>query len=140
MRKLSAIVTIAAALLAGTTATAVATVPAAQPAAAAQPRQCGEDVYGYDGYWGQKVCGTRTMEADWNGDGSRMEKFVIGTDNAVWHIWPGSGGWWSMGGSADDTSSWGWDSAGRWVQVMDFHQNHYCAYDRGSGWSGWYGC
>lgn len=43
------------------------------------------------GYAGQKICSTQTYTHIVNGVSTEM--FVIGTDWAVWHAWPGSGGW-----------------------------------------------
>lgn len=50
------------------------------------------------GYTGRRVCGFDYSA--YSRGGSNLEWFVVGGDYAIWHIWPGSGGWRSLGGVA----------------------------------------
>ncbi|HEV2634040.1 MAG TPA: hypothetical protein VGX23_02765 [Actinocrinis sp.] len=51
------------------------------------------------GYGGQTICGTFGFE-DYNPNAGNDEAFVIGLDWSIWHAWPGSNGWHSLGGQA----------------------------------------
>ena len=76
--------------------------------------------------------------ASWAED--RLDVFVKGTDNAVWHLWWDGAwnGWESLGGTIDDSPAAVSRGDGR-VDVFgrgtDNHLWHLC-FD-GSGWSGW---
>jgi hypothetical protein len=63
---------------------------------------CPITVYGYTG---QRVCGYGYSYID-RGNGN-VEWFVIGTNYAVYHIWPSSGGWKSLGGQSSRNDTWG---------------------------------
>jgi hypothetical protein len=57
------------------------------------------------GYGGEAICGTQ--EAYYPDQANSTEDFVIGLDWSVWHAWPGSNGWHSLGGQADHIeASW----------------------------------
>ena len=51
------------------------------------------------GYGGEAICDTFGFE-DYNPNAGTDEAFVIGLDWSIWHAWPGSDGWHSLGGQA----------------------------------------
>lgn len=91
------------------------------------------------GYTGQRICGYDYTSFDWGG--GNVEYFVIGGDYAIWHIWNGSGGWQSLGGTAGAFSSNGVypisNVTGVWTYGTD--GNRWCN-DWGTPWSGWHLC
>lgn len=56
---------------------------------------CAITKYGYSGW---RICEFTYSYID-RGNGN-VEWFVVGSDYAIYHIWPGSGGWHSLGGRA----------------------------------------
>jgi hypothetical protein len=100
---------------------------------------CATEVYGYTGY---RIC-----EFAWfyvrHVNGSK-EYFVVGTNYAVFHIWPGSGGWKSLGGKArraipngtypvTDTGYYG-------VRTIGTDNWSWCRFNVRGSWSGWDTC
>jgi uncharacterized low-complexity protein len=51
------------------------------------------------GYTGEKICGTGNFTT-LNTSSGVDESFLIGLDWSIWHDWPGSNGWHSLGGQA----------------------------------------
>ena len=52
------------------------------------------------GYSGEAICGTLELHATPNPNSGVDEDFIIGLDWSIWHAWPGSNGWHSLGGQA----------------------------------------
>jgi hypothetical protein len=93
------------------------------------------------GYAGQMICGTNDLDHYVNG--SVTEVFVIGTDWSVWHAWSGSGGWHSLGGQAERSTSGGvfqWSSAPYAFWVYGTDGNQWCDNWGSPNWGGWYLC
>jgi hypothetical protein len=91
--------------------------------------------HGYSGYY---ICGFRTDYWTWGGDGN-IEYFVIGLDYAVWHTWPGAGGWHSLGGVAgqyDVNGVWALPTT-RYIRVIGTDNQWWCRYWSGGTWPGW---
>lgn len=94
------------------------------------------------GYAGEYICGFNVLPVAHDG---LTEYFVVGTDYAIWHIWPGSGGWHSLGGKARKATPNGvylegivsTDSWGIYTYGTD---NHTWCNNWGIPWSGWYSC
>lgn len=94
---------------------------------------CAVTVYGYTGY---RIC-----EFVWSylphPDGT-IEYFVVGTNYAIFHIWPGSGGWHSLGGQARAATPNGAYSYYYGVSTVGTNNLLYC---RDWPWTfGWYTC
>lgn len=66
------------------------------PAAASAFTACPVSAFGYGG---EAICDTFGF-SDYNPDSGTDEAFVIGLDWSIWHAWPGSNGWHSLGGQA----------------------------------------
>lgn len=94
---------------------------------------CPVEQYGYRG--------TAICEFGWNYmvHPSGIEYFVIGTNFAVYHVWPGSGGWKSLGGRARAAEPNGVTVIGnRTIRIVGTNRALYC---RDWPWSsGWYRC
>ncbi|WP_213455507.1 hypothetical protein [Rhizomonospora bruguierae] len=102
--------------------------------------KCAVTEYGYTGY---RIC-----EFDWlavyKSNGS-VEYFVVGTNYAIFHIWPGSGGWKSLGGKA---SSWAPNGVyyltvsggdyGVWTYGTD--ERPWCTINASGRWTSWFSC
>jgi hypothetical protein len=52
------------------------------------------------GYSGEMICGTGDLVVLPNPSSGVDEVFIIGLDWSIWHAWPGSNGWHSLGGQA----------------------------------------
>jgi hypothetical protein len=119
----------------------VSTPSAASAPSAAPAASCPVVRYGYTG---NAMCYTWAMDVDWNGDGRRLETFVVAPNRTVWHAWPGSGGWRVMPGNktADDMENAWWSGTTRNIAVWVNHPTVYwCISDPGSGWTGvWRDC
>jgi hypothetical protein len=85
------------------------------------------------GYGGEMICGT--VEATYTVNGTPKESFVIGTDWAVWHAWPGSNGWHSLHGQALHFT--GTDSAGRTSGVFGVNSAHEAVWVWGTDGNPW---
>lgn len=142
MRSVIGRLSIVAALVLGVLAVTGAPV---QASAASADDGCTVD---FQGVWGQFRCDTWIATISFQND--TQERFVVGTDSAVWTAWndrsggPAHGGqWWSMGGVAK-MGVWAWtDSSSNAVfQVQGEDNNFYCQYRPwGSGlWSAWFQC
>ncbi len=96
--------------------------------------------YGYTGY---RICNPNTtiLTNPWWRDNTQ-ETFVVGSDHAVWHIWPGSGGWHSMGGGAladgtADLDAWYSTKLHHVIAVYAPDYHWWCSVLIGSTWAGW---
>ncbi|MFE2285512.1 hypothetical protein ACFXDJ_15230 [Streptomyces sp. NPDC059443] len=106
------------------------------PASAADG--CPVTRYGHTGYG---ICGSSVLDVTW-ADG-HTESFVIGTDNAVWHIVSWYSNWASIGGQASDTDSAFYNSSNQptvRVYVSWAPHKYWCSSIVGSSWSSWYAC
>lgn len=100
---------------------------------------CATTVYGYTGY---RIC-----EFEWfyvtHANGSN-EYFVIGTNYAVFHIWPGSGGWKSLGGKARKATPNGTyfvtDTGYYGVRTIGTDNWSWCRFNIYGTWSSWATC
>ncbi|MEN3613148.1 hypothetical protein AAH979_26795 [Plantactinospora sp. ZYX-F-223] len=100
---------------------------------------CATTVYGYTGY---RIC-----EFEWfyvtHSNGSN-EYFVIGTNYAVFHIWPGSGGWKSLGGKARKATPNGayfvTDTGYYGVRTIGTDNWSWCRFNLHGSWSSWDTC
>jgi hypothetical protein len=93
------------------------------------------------GHAGQMICGT--SELDHYVNGIVNEVFVIGIDWSVWHAWPGSGGWHSLGGQAERPTSSGvfqWSSDPYAVWVYGADGIDWCDNWGSDNWGAWYPC
>ena len=94
---------------------------------------CAITAYGYTGY---RICEFDYSYID-RGNGN-VEWFVVGTNYAIFHIWPGSGGWHSLGGQARTATPNGAYAYLYGVQTIGTNHYWYC---RDWPWSsGWYRC
>lgn len=94
---------------------------------------CAITKYGYTGY---RICEFDYSYID-RGNG-HIEWFVVGTNYAIYHIWPGSGGWKSLGGRARTATPNGAYAYLYGVQTIGTNHYWYC---RDWPWgSGWYRC
>ena len=94
---------------------------------------CAITKYGYTGY---RICEFDYSNID-RGNGN-IEWFVVGANYAIYHIWPGSGGWKSLGGRARTATPNG--AYAYFYGVQTIGTNHYW-YCRDWPWgSGWYRC
>jgi hypothetical protein len=134
---------LAATVAVGALLCATQVAAAAQPASAtaAAEASCKITRFGYVGY---RICSPETTIIDnpWWHDTAK-ESFVIGSDHAVWHSWPGSGGWKSMGGGAladgtADLDAWYNGKDHRTVGVYGPDYHWWCSVLKGTKWSGWY--
>lgn len=90
------------------------------------------------GYAGQMICGTKVLDKDW-GSGHK-ESFVVGTNSAVWHAWPGSGGWKSLGGGVKNLCSINGTYNYRSLAAVGPDNKGYINdFNISSGWGGWGG-
>lgn len=74
-----------------------------------------------------------------------QEWFAIGTDYHIYHIWAGSGGWHSLGGTAADYSGNGvWShyvsDSNVWIDTVGTNNAYYCDHRGIPNWSGWSIC
>ncbi|MGW2523024.1 hypothetical protein ACWC09_39795 [Streptomyces sp. NPDC001617] len=92
-------------------------------------------------YTGSYKCGTTVLSADWTGNGSVDEVFVVAPNRHIWHVWKNAGGWKEMpgGGRADNMSGYTfWDGVERCVTVRVNSSPHYyqnCFYS--GTWHNW---
>lgn len=71
-----------------------------------------------------------------------QEWFAIGTDYHIYHIWAGSNGWHSLGGTAANYSGNGaWshyvNDNNVWIYTVGTDNAYYCDYRGIPTWSGW---
>ena len=100
---------------------------------------CAVQAYGYTIY---KPCGFIHMGIVW-GPASNIEWFTVrSSDYAVWHIWPGSGGWHSLGGQARAAQPNGaWTYADKYIQRVETYGLDNDWWCRAWPWDrGWYRC
>jgi hypothetical protein len=93
-------------------------------------------------YVGQTICDTVGFAV--THDGGHQETFIIGKDWGIWHAWPGSNGWHTLGGQALHFT--GTDSGVFFLQdnplviwVWGTDGNPWCNI-WGAPWSGWFLC
>jgi hypothetical protein len=94
------------------------------------------------GYSGEAVCGTFGLyvPAGRVANNGGAEAFVIGTDWAIWHAWPGSNGWHSLGGQARQASGNGidlWDDDPFIISTIGTDNRPWCDAWGSPAWSGW---
>ncbi|MDQ2814510.1 MAG: hypothetical protein M3Z75_22275 [Actinomycetota bacterium] len=99
---------------------------------------CQVDVFGYGG---QGICGTGALFRYANG--ASVEAFIIGTNWAIWHVWPGSNGWHSLGGNAQHSTGngvfeWSGNPYAIWTYGTDGKQ--WCDNWGTPKWGGWHLC
>lgn len=123
----------------------VLAIPGARPATSASDgvtalSKCAVTAYGYTGY---RIC-----EFDWlsvtKSNGS-VEYFVVGTNYAVFHIWPGSGGWKSLGGRARTATPNGVyyltvSGPDYGVATIGTDNRTWCTINSSGRWSNWFAC
>ncbi|MEU1628439.1 hypothetical protein ABZ746_24535 [Streptomyces sp. NPDC020096] len=111
--------------------------------ATASAKSCPVTRYGYTGYY---LCGISTVaDNPWFATPWAKETFVIGTDRAMWHIWPGSGGWQSMGGyftpeegsDPGQEPQPGYTRSGHRSVDATAYGHVWCKWLGRSGWSSW---
>lgn len=94
------------------------------------------------GYTGRVPCEFR-VDA-WTTPGGEVEYFMVGTDYAMWHIWPGSGGWKSLGGrarAATPNGAYVYFYPRDGVQMIGTDNQWWCLDYNGGTWRpGWYRC
>ena len=94
------------------------------------------------GYGGAAICGTGTLVVAAS-DGTALEAFVIGTNWAVWHAWPGSNGWHTLGGVALHSTSNGvglWSTSPYSVWTYGTDGKQWCDNWGSPAWGPWYLC
>jgi hypothetical protein len=100
---------------------------------------CATTAYGYTGY---RICEFVWFVVE-HRNGSE-EWFVIGTNYAVWHIWPGSGGWKSLGGTARRATPNGTyfvtDTGFYGVRTIGTDNWSWCRFNIYGAWSSWDTC
>ncbi len=74
-----------------------------------------------------------------------QEWFAVGTDYHIYHIWQGSGGWRSLGGTAENTSGNGvWavydGDSDVWIYTIGTNNEYYCSTRGIPNWSRWTVC
>lgn len=93
------------------------------------------------GYGGEAICGTEALTV-YSG-GVAKEAFVIGTNWAIWHAWPDSDGWHSLGGVAEHTTANGvylLSSNPYVIWTYGTNGSPYCSNWGIPNWSSWYAC
>ncbi len=70
------------------------------------------------GHLGYAICGSQIL--DYRFRDGRVHTFIVGTDNAMWHIVRNPNG-----------TSIGWQSLGGWVQRGVYHRDFYPGYGVG---------
>jgi hypothetical protein len=102
------------------------------------------------GYGGEYVCGTAPLDimpGTVNDSGS-AESFVLGTDWAIWHAWPGSNGWHSLGGQSihalnvgnQPTGVFEWSGNPFAIWVFGTDSKQWCDNWGIPAWMGWHLC
>lgn len=109
------------------------------PSASPDFSSCGINFFGYAGAY---ICDTSVLFR-YDGNGDLEEVFVIGTNWAVWHAWPGSNGWHSLGGAAQQisdngVSQWSSNPYAIWTFGTDGHE--WCDNWGTPTWGGWHRC
>ncbi len=100
---------------------------------------CPVTAFGYDG---AGICGTQGLTV-YDSNGNPVEAFVIGTDWAIWHAWPGSNGWHSLGGVAEHSTANGvglWSASPYAIWTYGTHHIQYCDNWGTPKWGGWHTC
>ena len=97
------------------------------------------------GYGGQYICGTGILDvaAGTVANNGGAESFVIGTNWQIWHAWPGSNGWHSLGGVAEHTTGNGIAVRLAFpfiIQTFGTDGGLWCDNWATPTWGGWYSC
>jgi hypothetical protein len=98
------------------------------------------------GYTGQYICGTGGFDVTPGevANNGGAESFVIGTNWQIWHAWPGSNGWKSLGGVAlhDTTNEVVLSTAFPFFSIATIGTDggSWCDNWGTPKWSGWYSC
>jgi hypothetical protein len=97
------------------------------------------------GYGGETICGTFGLyvPAGSVANNGGAEAFVIGTDWSIWHAWPGSNGWHSLGGQAKHASGSFidiWDTNPFIIYTIGTDGRNWCNAWGSPAWSGWELC
>jgi hypothetical protein len=133
------VVAVALLLSLGTTNALAVTRTSAASAVPAAAQACPVSEFGYGG---EAACGTFTLyvPAGRVANNGGPEAFVIGTDWAIWHAWPGSNGWHSLGGQARHASGNGidlWDDDPFVITTIGTDNRPWCDAWGSPAWSGW---
>ncbi|MGB8944246.1 MAG: hypothetical protein WCD21_29050 [Streptomyces sp.] len=155
MQKAALGATAALAALSGAFVPSASAAPAPAPAASADPtatvvraatadasaQACAHPIQRW-GHWGCMKGSNTGLDVDWDGNGSRDETFVIGTNRGIYHIWANAGGWKEMPGGGRADQIWGvgkgpgyrcvgvW--AGNTVYANVFHDGKWHNWERGT--------
>ncbi len=94
------------------------------------------------GHTGYRWCGHGYVDADWDGNGTTDETFVVAPNRTIWHTWKAAGGWKEMphNGRADGVQNYvrsNHTGIGRVVNVIANGVSYYSSYSQGKWW-GWY--
>jgi hypothetical protein len=102
------------------------------------------------GYSGEDECGTAVLDvpAGSVANNGSAESFVIGTDWSIWHAWPGSNGWHSLGGQSIHALYVGihpngvflWSSSPFAIWTYGTDSNEWCINWGTPAWQGWHAC
>lgn len=94
------------------------------------------------GYAGAYICDTGVL---FRQDSSGLEEvFVIGTNWQIWHAWPGSNGWHSLGGAAQQEAPgngvYQWSSNPYAIYTYGTDGRQWCDNWGTPTWGGWHLC
>lgn len=96
------------------------------------------------GYVGWKMCGTKTLVADWSESGGGREYFIVAPDRVIWHTWGGAGSWHRLAnGRADDLQATGYSPTAERYRTVFATVNgsgRWCSMMTGSSWTNWFRC
>jgi hypothetical protein len=100
---------------------------------------CEIDYFGYVGYY---ICDTGVL---FRQDSAGLEEvFVIGTNWQIWHAWPGSNGWQSLGGAAQQEAPgngvYQWSSDPYAIYTYGTDGQEWCDNWGIPAWGGWHLC
>jgi hypothetical protein len=130
------------------TAAHIGNALAAPPGAAALKKRsaspdfssCGINFFGYAGAY---ICDTGVLFR-YQANGALEEVFVIGTNWQIWHAWPGSNGWQSLGGAAQQTvpnnGVYQWSSNPYAIYTYGTDGRQWCDNWGTPAWGGWHLC
>lgn len=96
-------------------------------------------------YQGGRMCGTGWAVVDLTWSDGRQETFIVGWDEAVWHIYQryagdsAWSGWSSLGGGAN-SGVFGLSANPPGIWIYGWDNQPYCDVWTGSQWSGWFSC
>ncbi|MEU3341989.1 hypothetical protein [Streptomyces sp. NPDC006668] len=116
--------------------TAVQSMP---PVSAATAAPCSTPISRF-GHTGYRKCDADPLDADWDGNGTKDETFVIAANRTIWHTWQAAGGWKEMpnGGRADYMYNYCHQLGDRTVAVTVAGVGGYYSVFSDGKWHGWY--